>query len=455
MEEAFFQSWQKSQSYLSLSFDITKKALAYLPLRDFQRHCSSYKERYLMRYGSTFPFIEGSSFVSDEDEYLFCAGYFHQEIGNNSEKFLPRVQCVNSAMAMDDVELLTHHIEADKLYGGSVLAFLVKHNCVAGMSKLRCHSVESLRVTTNNVDVIKALLKYHPSSVLFSLFRDWDNETAWKLYEKHYDIDHLDVFCGLQASSDIKKITQAQDLMELNFWSRDEPHVIAARTYALAYLDDVDFWAKIWKRYKRLLKSCLEEERANKIGLTLVCYLIWVGAINIIKWLRHTEGVSFFEGTILYDAEEWTVEHQDDYLNRDGAAECIEYLLQVQPSIQQDEYITMMYAAIGDRRVLECPLPTINALDCVVSLFNNGKLDLCLACYKLILAKEDGIVGAIDVSDKLFLYLMKSGVDVSQLDANMDTFSYEDWQQVVRYGLRNVKEKYIPTPALYQKIKGG
>ena len=98
-------------------------AMALTPLTEFQKryhqegsnHIQTFVERYQSRYNSKFPNVN-HGFRNEEEQYLFCAGNFHGEVGYRSHLFLDMILCLNNAVLQRQPDLVEYFLKR----GGSI-----------------------------------------------------------------------------------------------------------------------------------------------------------------------------------------------------------------------------------------------------------------------------------------------------------------------------------------------
>jgi hypothetical protein len=108
-------------SYLDLlPHELYCHALAKTNLTDFQTKYResinstvryiTFKERYFAKYGTTYSKVD-HEFNDDQNQYLFCAGHFHMEIGFRSHLLVPIEICIRGAIKQHQPELVEYFIE--------------------------------------------------------------------------------------------------------------------------------------------------------------------------------------------------------------------------------------------------------------------------------------------------------------------------------------------------------
>ena len=216
----------------------TQTALAFLPLKAFQKlyeeetlsrnpHQCTFSERYQMKYGNSYPKIQGTGFETDEHQYLFCAAWFHKEVGYRSHLLYPIANCLLMAIKSHDVELIKYFKERTQiddsfwqsLYLSAIETGDVEVCRALGVMKLP--ALESLPIVAN-LDVANYILESADNEeILLSIYRDisyeqLDSLKSYKNVESGtYTVD-LHILHGLILSGDSRKIARARN--QLSIW---------------------------------------------------------------------------------------------------------------------------------------------------------------------------------------------------------------------------------------------
>lgn len=116
--------------------DVLEKTLTLMPLYQFQQiyaeegkvHQLTFAQRYRLKYDTYFPYVK-TAFETEEDQYLFCAFYFHHEIGLRSHLFVETEVCLVRAIDLEDQFLFQYFYERMGKHPNTagVLEYILEH----------------------------------------------------------------------------------------------------------------------------------------------------------------------------------------------------------------------------------------------------------------------------------------------------------------------------------------
>lgn len=275
--------------------DVLRQTLALMPLVQFQEHYSeetqkktkhalTFAERYLVKYGQKFEQIEGTTFENEEDQYLFCAFYFHGEVGLRSHLFAPSPLCLYRAIDIEDIELCRYFLERQS------------------DNKLAKYRYIQYLLSKKKYKVLKTLLERNSVNLSRS-FQEWrlPQEAAKALFER-YEFDLL-AFAnlpledlppaisenfypyflhGFVISGDPQKKERVKEEFlgkGRKIFKMSEYYEISAALRILIELNDLQFFVKICQKYQRKVLG----DR-----LRLFSFLVSSGAGEILQWLEST-----------------------------------------------------------------------------------------------------------------------------------------------------------------------
>lgn len=256
--------------------EIQEKTLSYTSLTEFQElhrkaeeaNCPpplSYRRRYQVRYGSDFPCVE-VLFHSEEDEYLFCAGHFHGEVGKRSNLFMSPVLCLEGAVKIKDWKLaatFAKHASFDL----TIATNIIKLNSIEAFETISHWFLEpfSGEITEGFRFPDDTLAGYlhadYPPIFDFAYGRDCPLE-GYMIEVRTFSAQLL---CGLVASGEEKKIEFVREKLKLEKYGMISP---------IMSLDDVD----LFKLHEAKFRG------KRKLG-DIICLAIRYCAIKIMAYI--------------------------------------------------------------------------------------------------------------------------------------------------------------------------
>lgn len=458
---------ESSQFQYFLRTDPSQIAFSLIPLTDFQEkyqeeelaaektHFQTYAERYEKRYKSKFPKIP-QYFDNEEDQYLFCAGHFHGEVGYRSHLFLPLQLCIQGAIKQRQVKLFKYFQDRNAYVSSVELNLILDEDLPEMMEKDQSDTEIYRETTIKSFKMARKLMtRTHYDNVLFFIFRDRPKEEYERLiklipdknmvdsYKKNiFNPKNTNIYCGQIAGGEKEKATKMCARSEVQ---DDE---LYGFVIVLFLLDDLEILKKRFEDFQRSEEYSFE---------TLVIHAAIYCAEKCFSWLMKKydpEVEERFEEYLL--VSENIFDYRIPTLKIPRMIEVLEKWKDL-PSLK----LLQIYfqAFVGD--------PLLNPEEIEKDLF--GIIGSILIGYdhrnmflKLLKIRPNLRVLLSEINKKDFnkrlFWCLEHGVKITNIidkleDINSPIFSYPEYQKLLSYFRETgehvlIAENNIPTPYL-------